>query len=208
MARVLGYGEDALTLWAILHKLDAILHYLGDLSVPSICQVFYRSSFGRSGGENSSQFGEFDFIILAQACLYLGESKWDRSSEKVKGGVLQVHPGQQLRHQIFRFYVEQWLAGDHAGWGAFLPGAMEEAERRGIAKPLAPEGSLLAENLQAVLRLIKSWYPTVPRMRNVLLYLHNGKSEEQLPEGAAGGFELVPLDYSEAAFGNLVRVWG
>ena len=73
--QILGYGEDALTLWAMKNKLDVILEALNDSSDPSTCQVFFRPSFGRSGGDKSPQFGEFDFIILSQNGLYLGESK-------------------------------------------------------------------------------------------------------------------------------------
>jgi hypothetical protein len=204
--RVLGYGEDALTLWAIHNRLGAILRDLGDLSDPSNCCVFYRPSFGRSGGDKSSQFGEFDFIILAQTCLYLGESKWDRTS-KIDEGKLLLNAVQRSRHQIFRFYVEQWMSKDKAGWGEFISKAKEERVQFDIEKPLAPENSLLAENLQAVLEMIRNRFSSVPRIRDVLLYLHKGQPADELPAHVADGFELVVLDYSEAALGNFVRMW-
>jgi hypothetical protein len=59
---ILAYGEDALTLWALTQKLPAILDALSDHSDPNKCRVLFRPSFGRSGGEHSSQFGEFDFM--------------------------------------------------------------------------------------------------------------------------------------------------
>jgi hypothetical protein len=205
IVQLIGYGEDALTLWAVRHKLGAILQALGDLSDPSNCVVFYRPSFGRSGGDKSPQFGEFDFIILAQACLYLGESKWDRSS-KMNKGELPLNTVQQSRHRIFRFYVKQWMSEDDTGWGEFLARADEERDRFDIKKPLAPENSLLAENLQAVLEVIRYRYSSVPRIRDVLLYLHKGQSADELPAQIADGFELVLLDYSEAALGNFVKM--
>jgi hypothetical protein len=80
---VYTYGEDALTLWAIQNRLGELLRKLRDVSDPASCEVFFRPSFGRRGAAHSSQFGEFDFIILANRHLYLGESKWDESTEQV-----------------------------------------------------------------------------------------------------------------------------
>jgi hypothetical protein len=112
--QVIGYGEDALTLWAIANKLDVILDRLGDDSEPSACKVFYRPSFGRHGGESSAQFGEFDFIILGRHCLYLGESKWDRSPKGKENGVLKLRTEKTRRHEVFRFYIDHWAYGEHA----------------------------------------------------------------------------------------------
>ena len=197
------YGEDALTLWALQNKLDVILRAIGDHSPPDNCTIFYRPSFGRRGGSRSSQFGEFDFLLLAQDCLYLGESKWTGSSEKLHGGSLELRPEQLLRHRLFRFYIEQWAFGDHATWREFRAKARDELRARGIAKPLAPTGSLLAENLQFVLGVIRDHYPSNPRMENVLLYLHKGQTGD-MPRSAPEGFLLVTLDYTEAAKGNYV----
>ena len=111
--QILGCGEDALTLWAIKNKLDVILEAVEDSSDPSMCQVFFRPSFGRKGGDSSPQFGEFDFIILSKDRLYLGESKWIRSSEKLQGGVLELREEQKRRHEVFQFYVKQWAFGSY-----------------------------------------------------------------------------------------------
>jgi hypothetical protein len=145
--QILGYGEDALTLWAMKNKLDVILEALNDSSDPSTCQVFFRPSFGHSGGDKSPQFGEFDFIILSQNGLYLGESKWDRLSEKLKDGVLELPAKQKRRHEIFKFYVEQWAFGSYSSWGEFTNKA--KLKLNGIERPLAPENSLLASNLNS-----------------------------------------------------------
>jgi hypothetical protein len=164
--QILGYGEDALTLWAIKNKLGVILQTVNDFSAPSMCQVFFRPSFGRGGG---SQFGEFDFIILSKDRLYLGESKWDRSSEEFEDGVLELRDEQKLGHRIFKFYVEQWAFGSYSSWREFTDKAQLELQLHDIAKPLAPENSLLASNLRTVLGVIKEHYAATPDIRNVLL---------------------------------------
>ena len=67
---ILGYGEDALTLWALKNKLPLILSALNDSSSLSQCKAFFRPSFGRRGGPSSAQFGEFDFILLIFRSLF------------------------------------------------------------------------------------------------------------------------------------------
>ena len=177
---------------------------MNDFSDPSICQVFSRPSFGRSGGDKSPQFGEFDFIILSQNRLYLGESKWDRSSEKLKDGVLKLRAEQKRRHEIFKFYVERWAFGSYSSWGEFTDKV--KLQLNGVEKPLAPQNSLLASNLQTVLRVIKKHYASLPDIRNVLLYLHDGTTIEQLPQKASEDFDLVCIDYSEDTLDNFIRI--
>lgn len=203
---IFAYGEDALTLWAVKYKLPAILDTLKDHSSPEKCQVFFRPSFGRSGGKGSSQFGEFDFILLSQYCLYLGESKWDRSSEKIKKGILNLRSEQQLRHDLFRFYVEEWAFGSYETWRDFEQQALSKLELRGIKKPLAPKGSLLTSNLQTVLGIIKRHYTSLPEIRNVLLYLHNGALTRPLPQTAGKDFEVVAIDYAAYVFDYFIKI--
>jgi len=106
--KIYGYGEDALTFWALQNRLPQILAQLNDSSAPSECEIFFRPSFGRRGGPDRSEFGEFDFIILARECLYLGESKWDKSPELTDQGDIKLRDEQRLRHQLFAFYVQEW----------------------------------------------------------------------------------------------------
>ena len=201
---IIGYGEDALTLWAIKNRLNVILDKLDDHSDVTKCKVFFRPSFGRSGGANSSQFGEFDFIILSEKYLYLGESKWDRSSEN-KEGILVLRDEQKLRHEIFRFYVEEWLSEDFSNWSSFLQKAEEDIKRKGFIKPLAPENSLLSSNLQTILQIIKSHFSSTPKTRNVLLYLYSGESTD-LPKRVSGSFELILIDYSADMLDNFIKI--
>ena len=201
---IIGYGEDALTLWAIKNKMNIILQELNDYSDISKCQVFFRPSFGRSGGNKSAQFGEFDFIILSQNHLYLGESKWDRSS-KNKDGILELREEQKLRHEIFRFYVDEWLKGDYSSWIEFAEKAKERIREKGMIKPLAPVNSLLSSNLQTLLQIIKNHFNSIPKTKNVLLYLHNGTSVD-LPKKVSKNFDLVLIDYSTDSIGNFIKI--
>ncbi len=65
MAEIFGYGEDALTLRLLMKQISFILGN-EDKTLLSDCLVFYRPSFGRSGGSKSAEFGEFDAIIASR----------------------------------------------------------------------------------------------------------------------------------------------
>jgi hypothetical protein len=204
--QIFAYGEDALTLWALQNKLTLILQTLGDDSDPAQCQIFFRPSFGRRGGEQSAQFGEFDFIVLATSAIYLGESKWPYSSEQVVDGILKLRDEQMVRHDLFKFYIEEWAFGNHDSWHDWTVTAKDKLGALGIKKPLAPELSRLAANLQVILRLIRERYAAVPPVHNVLLFLHSGAVSTHIPVGAGTDFEVVPIDYSEGVFENFIRL--
>lgn len=199
--RMYGYGEDSLTLWALANRLALILTELGDESDPADCQVFYRPSFGRRGGDNRSEFGEFDFIILAREHVYLGESKWDRSSQKGKDAVLDLPSEQLHRHEVFRFYFEQWAYGSYRTWEEFL-----ERAHPPMTKRLARGTTRLASNLQTVFRVIKDHYTSRPEVKDVLLYLYDGDNEQPIPQQAREDFNLVRIDYSGALLGNFISI--
>jgi hypothetical protein len=198
---IIGYGEDALTLWAMLNKIDFILKALRDTTDPSECKIFFRPSFGRKGGPDSAEFGEFDFILVNPNRVYLGESKWENSSE-YKQGQLTLRHEQLLRHELFKAYLEQWVAGDCKTW-ADLARRMPEG---GIQKPLPPTNSLLASNLVEVLTSIRQFCGGIPEVKNVLLYFHKGASAENMPTDTIEDFTIIPIDYREAGIGNYVRL--
>jgi len=204
---IYAYGEDALTLWALKNKLEYILQELKDSSNPSKCLAFFRPSFGRRGGKNSSQFGEFDFILITEGCIYLGESKWDGSSEKIIDGKLELQDEQLLRHRLFKFYIEEWAFGPYKDneWKRFSNEAKPKLMQEDFEKPIAPENSLLAKNLQTVLQIIKKRYPNLPVIKNVLLYFHEKLSDNQLPQKAGVAFEVVSIDYSGELIGKYVK---
>ena len=131
---ILAYGEDALTLWALKSNLGYILQELDDSSNHLQCLAFFRPSFGRRGGKNSSQFAEFDFILLTANYIYLGESKWNNSSEKVVGGKLELRDEQLLRHKLFEFYIREWAFGTYKGteWQKFVNEAKPKLIQKNI----------------------------------------------------------------------------
>ena len=202
--KLLGYGEDALTLWALTRRLDAILSVLGDASDSRLCEVLFRPSFGRSGGTNSAQFGEFDFMVLTRQAILLGESKWDRSSEEINEGVLTLRPEQEARHRIMRFYIDHFAFKNYQQWGEFIAKETPEFSGTGLGKPLAPEGSRLASNLEQVLRSMRSRFQSKPEITDILLYLRGKREKGSLPSKGPGHFRLVPLDYSEDLEGNMI----
>jgi hypothetical protein len=202
--KILGYGEDALTLWALKYKLPTILEELDDKSSLSECRVLFRPSFGRSGGENSAQFGEFDFLLMSKRHLYLGESKWQRSSEKIINGVIGLREEQLLRHEILRLYVEEWMSRKYISWLGFEKAAKTRFREDGINKPIAPADSLLAQNLETVLDVIKEHFEVLPTIKNVLLYLYYGSKAHLLPKSAGRNFVVVNIDCSDGVKENFV----
>jgi hypothetical protein len=203
MVQVIGYGEDSLTLWALGSQLPEILGKLGDQSDPSRCKILYRPSFGRAGGENSPQFGEFDFMILADRKLYLGESKWSRSWPKLEKKLLDLDPKQKARHELFAFYVKRWTAGAYSDWDQFVEAKSPVVIQR-MEKPLIKNrSSMLYKNLRAILDLIVKHYEPYREqesqfaleIKNVLLVLHRAGGEVPLENETQDGFSIVPVAY-------------
>lgn len=203
---ILGYGEDSLTLWAIKSHLNTILENIADDSDTDDCIVYFRPSFGRSGGELSSQFGEFDFIIITTNGVYLGESKWDNSSE-LKELSVNLRDEQILRHKLFSTYIKKWLQTNPKNWEEFSSILSIDLKNLNISKHIAPFGSLLQENIQSVLENITNRFKCTNefRIQNILLYLHNNVSEQYLPKSVnSPDFKLVCLDYSSILKGHFI----
>lgn len=186
-ATILGYGEDFLTLWAVYNKLDDILRRLEDESDPNDCLVIFRPSFGRAGGTDSAQFGEFDSIIITPRTVYLVESKWDRSG--IRNNTLRIEEVQILRHNIFKWYHNNWNGED---WRTFIEKFSDDFYNR-FQKPIAPEGSLLSRNLLTVLKKTNG-----KLLKNVLLFLHQGDEPKFDTD-----FKIVSLIY-QPIYGNYI----
>ena len=201
-----GYGEDALTLWALTSRLSTTLHELNDLTSPSNCRVFFRPSFGRRGGSKSSQFGEFDFILLSKDSIYLGESKWDKSSEIIVENNLTLKNEQLLRHDLFKFYLENWAFGGYQSWKEFSIHAKSRLEQISITKPVAPDGSLLATNLRTILNVIREYYQSLPRVQNLLLYFYDKRYTQNFPDKAGIDFQVLRIDYSVICYDQFIRI--
>jgi hypothetical protein len=199
--KLYGYGEDALTLWALKTKLPEILEALKDNSPLSDCELFFRPSFGRRGGENSSQFGEFDFIILAKNCLYLGESKWDGSPEIKDDGTIELRKEQINRHRLFEFYVTHWDSAKYSNWEEFYKAADLVRKQENIKKPLAPANRLLSKNLQTILGIIESHFSHhTPETINVLLYLYSSPEKKLSSDRVKNiaDFKIIQIKYPES----------
>jgi hypothetical protein len=79
--QILGYSEDALTLWTLKQNISKILGEFQDNTTVSGCIAFYRPSFGGHGKDGSAIFGEFDAIIVSKQNIYLIESKWENHTD-------------------------------------------------------------------------------------------------------------------------------
>jgi len=213
--KVYAYGEDALTLWAIKNKVPEILGKLGDKTKVEECKIFFRPSFGRGG---KGTFGEFDFIILSDDKLYLGESKWD-GAKKPKAKVHIKFKQQQLRrHEIFKWYIEKIkeikeILKEEC-WSTFKknykddfskcfgPKEIPDLDKKGL-KPL------LVENLITVLKLIAK---KPDKIVDVLLYFYNGKNlEDGCKVTNDNSFECVSVDYNndnkeDGVKNNLIKI--
>ena len=201
MANVLGYGEDSLTLWLLKDNLTRFLNKFQDSSRLGNCQVLYRPSFGRGA---DPLFGEFDAIVLSENCLYLCESKWDDLKGRVPPRV-KLKDAQFIRHKMFTFYVHEWVFGSYASWERFSSCAVPKWEGERIQKSIPPSGKLLARNLRTVLGLICNKYSTVPEIKNVLIYFHNGFRRKKLaPEvidenkKVVAAFDAICVNYADA----------
>ena len=205
--KLIGYGEDALTFWALTHRLRDILNKFGDNTLQESCTVFFRPSFGRHGGLRSSEFGEFDFILITDQAVYLGESKWHRSSEEIVDGKLQLRPEQIERHKIMAWYIEEWTKGNFDNWSDFFNKKGGKIRKGEFLKPLPPIGSLLSENLINLLEELRHRFKgQSARIYNVLVYFHAGDDEKVLPKGSNGNFTIVNLDYSPDRIGNFIKM--
>jgi len=133
MNRILGYGEDAFTLWALKHHTTEILKAFQDKTSPSDCLIFYRPSFGRSGGNKSAEFGEFDAILVSLENIYLIESKWDNFSRFQKHEIT-LSAEQKLRaFSKIHIKIDESLKGISTGTGITLAAIFEKTALGGSA---------------------------------------------------------------------------
>ena len=213
--KVYAYGEDALTLWAIKNRLPEILGKLGDETKVDECKLFFRPSFGR-GGKGTSNFGEFDFILLTGKAIYLGESKWDGSSEKLKDGLLELRPEQLFRHNVFKWYMDNWTFAcpQLTDWKDLIHASknrepkfpkVEQNENEREDKTVPSEDKLLASNIKTVSDIIsKHFKPIKPAVINVLLYMHKGEGLKE--DSGLNDFKVVNINYKDALRDNLIEI--
>ncbi len=153
MIRIYGYGEDALTLWAVKHKTPELLDKFGDKTPVKDCVVFYRPSFGRSGGKGSSEFGEFDAIIASREAVYLVESKWDNLSSKRKKEI-RIRKEQELRHRMFSWYLTHWNTKYMGKWTEFSKDLSDDFSKRFPDRSIPYQNKLLSKNIEYIVKTI------------------------------------------------------
>jgi len=204
MSKILGYGEDALTFWALKRRISIILNHFKDASSPSDCLVFYRPSFGRRARENSSVFGEFDAIIASPQNIYLVESKWDNLVEAKKDEFV-IRKEQLMRHQILTWYLTHWKKKYSNKWADFIE--EQQSTFNFGRKTVAPANSLLAKNLEFVLdKLLEhcGTFSSENDVKNILLFFYRGKSRAPLKISKA--FTLIAIDYGKEAPRNFISL--
>jgi hypothetical protein len=169
--RVLAYGEDPLTLWALTQRLSLVLRQLDDETPPANVLVVYRPSFGRGGASKRSragrraEFGEFDAIVQSSRSTYLVEAKWHRSGE-IQDGVVVLRPEQIERHRILRWLLQSWRRIRPTSWAEFRRQALSDFEAEFPRMTLAPDGSRLASSLEYLMGPLSRGPETI---RDVLL---------------------------------------
>ena len=194
MGEILGYGEDALTLWALKNRLKVILERFGDKANPSECLIFYRPSFGRRSRKGSAVFGEFDAIVASRSNIFLVESKWDNLGS-FKEEKLALKDEQLLRHRIFAWYLTNWNERFRGKWELFVEEKKEQFRFQGKTMPKAK--SLLSSNLEYVLSRLHQHCKSGDKspLENVLLYFHRGTRIPYFRVNEA--FTPIPIDYTE-----------
>ncbi len=209
MSKLFGYGEDFLTLWAINEQLEIILRKFEDDTATSDCLVFYRPSFGRSGGASSAEFGEFDAIIASRENIYLVESKWDNLS-KYKKGELFLRKEQLLRHEVLAWYLVNWSKKYLDQWQSFVDDSVNAFKAFEKKLPTCPSGAkrLLVINLEFVLSKLLDHckgFSSRANIKNVLLFFYNSDFSTP-PTEVNADFALIPLDYSKKMKGSFFEV--
>jgi len=205
MCEIFGYGEDAFTLWVLKHYKSKILKHFQDKTSPSDCLVFYRPSFGRSGGEQSAEFGEFDAILVSSENIYLIESKWDNLAS-FKNSKITLRQEQKMRHRIFSWYILHWDEKYSDDWECFVKEQKDDFQKEFKKRRIAPAGSLLATNLEFILTMLQKHFGEVSseqNIKNVLLFFHN-RNKSTPPTKITKGFNLVAIDYSEEIRVNFI----
>ena len=206
MTKILGYGEDAFTLWTLKQHTSKILNEFQDKTALLDCLIFYRPSFGRHSKESKAVFGEFDAIIVSLENIYLIESKWDNLSEFNKDELI-IREEQKLRHQIFSWYLTHWNKKYSNDWKRFVKEQQPNFQKEFKGKTIAPVGKLLARNLDFILTKSVEQREKISsdNIKNILLFFYNAEKSKKPTK--IKDFTLIPIDYSKEIQGNFVDLY-
>jgi len=206
MSKIVGYGEDAFTLWALKQHTSKILEQFGDKTALSDCIIFYRPSFGRHSKESSSVFGEFDAIVASKESIYLVESKWDNLT-KFHNHEFVLREEQILRHKIFSWYLTHWNKKYTNDWQTFINEHQYNFKFKD--KTIAPKNSLLATNLEFILNKLQAHcrrFLSEANIKNILLFFYNAEKSKP-PFNTSRDFTLIPIDYGREIPSNFVVLY-
>lgn len=191
MIHLYGYGEDFLTLLVLSKRLDEFLSELGD-KTSTECSIYYRPSFGRSGGKEekkSSQFGEFDAIVVNGKNAYLVESKWDGSS--FKDNILKLTDNQIHRHMVMEWYHENWSDDIWKN-----DDKASEFEKKFHKNVFPSERSKLRKNLDTIMNEIQD-----KQIKHVILYITKSGEIRIIQKYRLNDYEIkfekVIINYSQ-----------
>lgn len=209
MVKIVGYGEDSLTLWALKQRLSTILKEYKDKTAPSDCLIFYRPSFGRHSRNSKAVFGEFDAIIVSFENIYLIESKWDNLSKFNKDELI-LREEQELRHKVFSWYLTHWNKKYSNDWERFVKEQQSDFQQRFKGKTIAPTDRLLAKNLELILTKIREHckrFSPKNNIKNVLLFFYND-AKSKPPTKINKPFKIKSVDYSKDIKDNFIPLFG
>jgi hypothetical protein len=191
--KMVVYGEDGLTLWALKNRLKTIIDR-DDHTEASDCTVLYRPSFGRKGGDKSVQFGEFDFAILTRKRIYLGETKWHKGTSGALRGEMKLKDVQRLRHQVMATYIRVWFASPDRAWDVSMPDRVEaEFEASSINKLAPRRDSTTRRNLIRFLEIAGQRFAKQPEVKNILLVVSDDNDIKERTLPSVDGFRVVGL---------------
>lgn len=171
--KILGYGEDALTLYVLQKEMGTFLRKVKEevkeeQADPNRTVVYYRPSFGRRGGAGRSEFGEFDAIVSTDQAIYLVETKWIGSTG-FKTRKVKLEERQVIRHKILRWYLEKWREERSPEWQTFAKSHRERFQEA-FPKRTMPAGKQdkLVQNLRFILKELGG---EKKKIQNVLLLI-------------------------------------
>ena len=196
MAEIIGYGEDALTIWALLNEdvIKMILVKAGvkknkshDRQIPKM-KIFYRPSFGR----NEKCLGECDAIIGTDTKIFFVECKWTKSKENTSLGI-KLDKGQIERNKMLIKYSKMYFENP------------EDAKKQIMSdKGIKGEKTQLWDSFNYVLSKLKNDIGRVAlqkqdTFRSLLVVFTDKSNIKNKKTNPVDGFTTIHIDLARAA---------
>jgi hypothetical protein len=209
MPKILGQGQDLLTLWATKDRTNTILKKHKDTTPTSQCLTFYRPNFGKNIGTHNAESGEFDAIIASKQNIYLIETKWDNLKKHTKTK-LTLKKQQLLRHEIFAWYLVNWHKKYTGQWQNFVNDNIHalNATKKKLPTHHEDKTKMLTENLEFALGKLKSHCTGLrsrANIKNVTLFFYNSQTSKP-PTQTNPDYTIIPLDYNKKLHQNYIQL--